>query len=57
MRIKDIADWIPSENLTLEENALITTKSTFNTLVVAGPGAGKTELLGKRLVNDVLYRT
>lgn len=48
MRYKNVNEWIPKENLNLEENALITVKSDFNTLIVAGPGAGKTELLAQR---------
>ncbi len=48
MMFKNIEDWIPADNLSLEENALITVKSNYNTLVVAGPGAGKTELLAQR---------
>lgn len=48
MRFRKIEEWIPSDNLTLEVNALTTVKSSYNTLVVAGPGAGKTELLAQR---------
>lgn len=48
MRYKKADDWIPSDNLVLEVNALTTVKSNYNTLVVAGPGAGKTELLAQR---------
>jgi len=48
MRYKKSEDWIPSDNLVLEDNALTTVKSNYNTLVVAGPGAGKTELLAQR---------
>jgi len=48
MKYKKIDDWIPSDKLTLEDNALTTVKSNYNTLVVAGPGAGKTELLAQR---------
>lgn len=48
MRYKEIEDWVPGDNLTLEENALNTAKSDYNILVVAGPGAGKTELLAQR---------
>lgn len=40
--------WQPADNLELEAAALETVKSDFNTLVVAGPGAGKTELLAQR---------
>lgn len=48
MRYKKIDEWVPSDNIILEDNALITAKSDYNTLVVAGPGAGKTELLAQR---------
>lgn len=48
MRYKKIEEWLPSDNMTLEDNALITAKSDYNTLVIAGPGAGKTELLAQR---------
>lgn len=48
MSYKKIEDWIPSDNLTLEDNALTTVKSDYNSLIVAGPGAGKTELLAQR---------
>lgn len=48
MRYKKTEDWEPSDNMDLEDNALITAKSDYNTLVVAGPGAGKTELLAQR---------
>lgn len=48
MRYTEIEKWVPSDNMNLEDNALITAKSDYNTLVVAGPGAGKTELLAQR---------
>lgn len=41
-------DWRPADGMVLEANALNTAKSTANTLVTAGPGAGKTELLAQR---------
>ena len=41
-------DWQPADGLTLEDNALAAVKSMGNTLVTAGPGAGKTELLAQR---------
>ena len=43
----DSIDWKP-EGITLEPAALTAVKSQENTLVVAGPGAGKTELLAQR---------
>ena len=39
--------WI-AQGITLEDAALETVKSIENTLVIAGPGAGKTELLAQR---------
>ncbi len=48
MKFKTTQEWIPADGLTLEENALATVKSDYNTLVIAGPGAGKTELLAQR---------
>ena len=48
MSYKKVEDWIPSDNLTLEDIALTAVKSDYNTLIVAGPGAGKTELLAQR---------
>ena len=41
-------DWIPADNFDLEDNALTTVKSAENRIVIAGPGAGKTELLAQR---------
>ncbi len=43
---KDV--WIPVDGKNLEQSAIAAVKSTTNTLVVAGPGAGKTELLAQR---------
>lgn len=40
--------WVPADGLELEPNALGVAKSEANQLVVAGPGAGKTELLAQR---------
>jgi superfamily I DNA/RNA helicase len=41
-------DWVPSGIDHLEDNAMAAVVATGNTLVTAGPGAGKTELLGQR---------
>ncbi|MEH7349144.1 ATP-dependent helicase [Gottfriedia acidiceleris] len=41
-------NWKPSGGINLEHAAGLTVKSNMNTLVVAGPGAGKTELLAQR---------
>lgn len=40
--------WNPADGMNLEENALLVAKKSKNYLVVAGPGAGKTELLAQR---------
>ncbi|MGC6173096.1 UvrD-helicase domain-containing protein [Lacrimispora sp. 38-1] len=40
--------WTPSGGITLEENATTSVKTGKNVLVVAGPGAGKTELLAQK---------
>lgn len=41
-------EWMPVDGFNLETEALDTVKGKTNTLVVAGPGAGKTELLAQR---------
>ena len=41
-------DWVPSDGMKLEDNALTAIKCPGNSLVVAGPGAGKTELLAQK---------
>ncbi len=41
-------NWVPADGLELEPNAMTVVKSSENYLVVAGPGAGKTELLAQR---------
>lgn len=40
--------WIPCDGIVLEENANIAVKTNKNVLVIAGPGAGKTELLAQK---------
>jgi DNA helicase II / ATP-dependent DNA helicase PcrA len=40
--------WQPADGISLEPNALIVAKGSENNLVVAGPGAGKTELLAQK---------
>lgn len=47
MKMISKQQWTPHD-ITLEDAALEVAKSEVNTLVVAGPGAGKTELLGQR---------
>src|SRR5215212_1638978 len=41
-------DWTPIGVEALEANALAVVRSTNNRSVIAGPGAGKTELLAQR---------
>ncbi|WP_300667031.1 ATP-dependent helicase [Fluviicola sp.] len=41
-------DWTTADRLSLEDNALKVVKESANFLVVAGPGAGKTELLAQK---------
>ncbi|MCU5094726.1 UvrD-helicase domain-containing protein [Bacillus wiedmannii] len=48
MRHVNAEDWKPVDDIVLEENALKAVISDINTLIVAGPGAGKTELLAQR---------
>lgn len=43
-----IQNWQPADGMILESNALLIATSTHNNLVVAGPGAGKTELLAQK---------
>lgn len=42
------SNWKPSDGIILEENATNAVKALGNILVVAGPGAGKTELLAQK---------
>ena len=44
----DKDEWCPADGFRLEDEAMDTVVSDKNTLVVAGPGAGKTELLAQR---------
>jgi superfamily I DNA/RNA helicase len=48
MKYTTAEKWVPADDFVLEDNALATVSSTANTLVIAGPGAGKTELLAQR---------
>ncbi len=48
MRIVKPENWTPSDGIKLEAAADISVRSVVNTLVVAGPGAGKTELLAQK---------
>ncbi|MDR3023502.1 ATP-dependent helicase [Chryseobacterium sp.] len=41
-------EWIPTDGMDLEENAFKVATTIENNLVVAGPGAGKTELLAQK---------
>ena len=42
-------EWLPKGGIILEEAALGAVKDANNCLVIAGPGAGKTELLAQKL--------
>ena len=44
----DSNDWVPVDNFELESNAYATAISEENRIIIAGPGAGKTELLAQR---------
>lgn len=48
MRRIDAAEWLPVGVGSLEDAAMSVVRSTGNTLVTAGPGSGKTELLAQR---------
>ena len=48
-------EWLPKGGIILEEDALGAVKDVKNCLVIAGPGAGKTELLAQKL--DYLFST
>ena len=41
-------DWMPDAGITLEEAADQAVRSSDHVLVIAGPGAGKTELLAQK---------
>jgi DNA helicase-2/ATP-dependent DNA helicase PcrA len=43
-----IQEWTPADGMTLESNAFDIVTKTENNLIVAGPGAGKTELLAQK---------
>ena len=43
-----VDDWIPCDGIILEEAAQRAVKSNKHVLVIAGPGAGKTELLAQK---------
>lgn len=43
-----LEEWTPTDNIVLEDNADFAVKCKGNILVVAGPGAGKTELLAQK---------
>lgn len=44
----DKKEWQPADGFELENEAMNTVIEDVNTLIVAGPGAGKTELLAQR---------
>ena len=45
---ESIKGWIPKGEIILEDNAKLAVKHRNNSLVIAGPGAGKTELLAQK---------
>lgn len=48
MKIVAPENWIPCDGIVLEDNANTAIKAKGNVIVVAGPGAGKTELLAQK---------
>lgn len=48
MKIVAQEKWTPCDGIILEDNAKIAVETNKNVLVVAGPGAGKTELLAQK---------
>lgn len=48
MRLIKSEDWLPSDRIVLEASALKAVKQSGNVSVMAGPGAGKTELLAQK---------
>lgn len=48
MKPINVEEWVPADGICLEENANNVARESNNTLVVAGPGAGKTELLAQK---------
>lgn len=48
MKIVEPKKWIPCDGIILESNAEIAVRLELNILVIAGPGAGKTELLAQK---------
>ena len=48
MKIVAPEQWMPCDGIILEENANAAVKARNNVLVIAGPGAGKTELLAQK---------
>lgn len=48
MKIVAPEQWMPCDGIILEENANAAVKAKNNVLVIAGPGAGKTELLAQK---------
>lgn len=48
MEFTKIDDWMPADGIVLEDSALRAIKQSGNVSVMAGPGAGKTELLAQK---------
>lgn len=55
MKIVALESWTPCDGVVLEDNADFVVRSNNNVLVVAGPGAGKTELLAQKA--NYLFQT
>ncbi len=48
MKIVTPEKWMPCDGIVLEDNAIAAVRTNTNVLVIAGPGAGKTELLAQK---------
>ena len=48
MKIVVQENWIPCDGIVLEDSANVAVRTNNNILVIAGPGAGKTELLAQK---------
>lgn len=48
MKIVAKEKWIPCDGINLEDSANDAVKTDKNVLIIAGPGAGKTELLAQK---------
>ncbi|PAK37649.1 UvrD-helicase domain-containing protein [Peribacillus simplex] len=48
MEFINVDDWVPADGIILENSAFGAIKCEKNVSVLAGPGAGKTELLAQK---------